>query len=76
MLKVTDEAQLTLPLGLRCREFLPDFVQQRIERDLARNALRHTRFIAAYDEIACALRLEALSSWYLKGMSQWPFYNN
>ena len=75
LLKLTDHAQITLPLGIRCREFVPDSVQTRIDRNLASNATRYERLFAEYQKIAGALRERGIDFVLLKGLSQRaPFY--
>ncbi len=56
LLKLTDRSQITLPLGIRCHDDLPDFVRNRIDRNLAGNVLRHERITAEYRLVADALR--------------------
>ena len=75
LLKLTDQARITLPLGIRCREFLPDSIQTRIDRNLASNAVRYERLFAEYQQIADALRERSIDFVLLKGLSQMaPFY--
>ena len=49
-----DRTQLTLALGLECREQLPDVVRAPIDRHLANNAERWERTQATYRELASA----------------------
>jgi Uncharacterised nucleotidyltransferase len=75
LLKLTDRSQITLPLGIRCRDELPDFVRNRIDRNLAGNVLRHQRIIDEYRLVADALRSRSIDFIVLKGLSQIaPFY--
>jgi hypothetical protein len=75
LLNLTDHARITLPLGIRCREFVPDSVQTRIDRNLASNAIRYERLFAEYQKIAGALRERGIDFVLLKGLSQMaPFY--
>jgi hypothetical protein len=74
LLRLTDEAQLTLPLALRCAEFLPEDVRTRVQSDLARNAERSQRTMAAYDRMAAALNARGIEFLILKGFTQWPHY--
>jgi len=74
LLRMTDEAQLTLPLGLRCRTFLPEDVNARIQGDLARNSERFRRTMPAYDRMAAALDARGIEFVVLKGFTQWPRY--
>ena len=70
LLKLTDRSQITLPLGIRCRDALPDFVRSRIDRNLAGNVLRHQRITAEYRLVADALRSRSIDFIVLKGLSQ------
>jgi hypothetical protein len=75
LLKLTDRSQLTLPLGIRCRDDLPGFVRNRIDRNLAGNILRQERIVAEYRLIADALRARSIDFVVLKGLSNIaPFY--
>ena len=75
LLKLTDRSQITLPLGIRCRDDLPEFVRNRIDGNLAANAIRHERIVAEYQLIAEALRAHSVDFVVLKGFSQIaPFY--
>ena len=73
-LRLTDEAQLTLPLALRCGAFLPEPVRTRVEGNLARNSERFRRTMAAYDRIAAPLDARGIEFLVLKGFTQWPHY--
>src|SRR5713226_8454435 len=61
-----DRAHLTLPLGLTCREQLPEWVKARIDRNLACSAERWGRIKAAYEEAASAFQAEGLEFVVLK----------
>ncbi len=74
LLRMTDEAQLTLPLALRCAEFLPQEVRTRVREDLARNSERFQRTLSAYDRMASALNARGIEFLVLKGFTQWPRY--
>jgi hypothetical protein len=74
LLRQTDEARLTLALGVRCREFLPEHVRARIENDLGRNAVRQRRLRAALLEITRALEARGVEYAILKGASHWPYF--
>ena len=75
LLKLTDSSQITLPLGVRCRDDLPDFVRDRIDRNLASNVLRHERIAAEYRLVSETLRARDIDFLVLKGLSQVaPFY--
>jgi hypothetical protein len=74
LLDATDRAHLTLALGVRCRESLPESVRLRIDRNLADNAARHDRLIATQSQISDALSLYGIEYVVLKGLSQSPLY--
>jgi hypothetical protein len=74
LLGVMDRAHLTLALGARCRDALPDYVRARTDRDLERNRARHDRLVAAHTRITDALSLQGVEHMVLKGLSQWPRY--
>ncbi len=67
-----DRAQLTLPLLIRCAEFLPDAVRTRIERNVANNSLRFRQIKAAYEEVAAALKVADVEFVVLKGFTHYP----
>ncbi|HEX4593708.1 MAG TPA: MFS transporter [Bryobacteraceae bacterium] len=71
-LAFTDRAQLTLPLGLKSREPLPDWVRSRIDHNLGNNAERWRRTKIAFQEIAAAFEAEGLEFAVLKGFSHCP----
>jgi hypothetical protein len=70
LLKQTDHSQLTLPIGIRCRDYLPDFVRSRIEQNLASNAVRHQLLDAEYRLISETFRARSIDFIVLKGPSQ------
>jgi hypothetical protein len=70
LLELTDRSQITLPLGIRCRDYLPDSVRSRIDRNLAGNAARHELIDAEYRLIADTLRARSIDFIVLKGPSQ------
>jgi hypothetical protein len=74
LLDRTDRARLTLPLGVRCRESLPEFVRARIDRDLANNAVRHERLRSTLREIMAALDACGVEYAVLKGATHWPYF--
>src|SRR5579864_6114933 len=75
LLKLTDRCQMTLPLAVRCRDFLPCSVRDRTERNLADNAVRHERLFSEYQLIADVLRSRSIDFLLLKGFAQIaPFY--
>jgi MFS family permease len=67
-----ERSQLTLALGVECRDHLPDAMRRRVDRDLANNAKRWERTQAAYGEVAAAFDAEGLEHLVLKGFSHCP----
>jgi hypothetical protein len=74
VLAFCDRMQLTLALGLRCREHLPDWVQERIDQNLRDNAERWTNIKAVYREAASAFEDAGLEFAVLKGFSHCPLF--
>jgi len=74
LLPLCDRSHLTLPLGVRAIHRLPAWVRERIKRNLADNAMRHTRADTAYREIAAAFAARGVEYVVLKGFSQYPHY--
>lgn len=75
LLEIADRARITLPLGARCRGYLPDSVQNRIDRNLADNVCRYQRMCEDYRWIAAALQSHSVDFILLKGLSQIaPYY--
>ncbi len=70
LLKQTDHSQLTLPLGVRCADYLPDSVRCRIAQNLISNAARHRLLDAEYRLISEAFRARSVDFIVLKGPSQ------
>ena len=73
-LSFADRAQLTLPLGLIGRGSLPEWVQRRIDKNLADNAVRWLRTKIAFQEIASAFKAAGLEFAVLKGFSHCPHF--
>ena len=74
LLPQCDRAHLTLPLAIRAAHELPEGARQRVERNLADNAVRHHRAVEAYQEIAAAFATHGVEHAVLKGFSQQPHY--
>jgi hypothetical protein len=70
LLKKTDHSQLTLPLGIRCLDYVPDFVRSRLAQNLISNAARHRLLEAEYRLIFEAFRARSIDFIVLKGPSQ------
>jgi MFS family permease len=73
-LAFSDRAQLTLPLGLTCREQLPPWVRDRIDRNLVHNVERWRRTKIVFEEIASGFEAEGLDFAVLKGFSHCPHF--
>ena len=69
LLERMDRSQITLPIGERCRDFLPDTVVSRIDLNLASNARRHERLLAEYRTVAQTLNQNSVPFVILKGLS-------
>jgi len=69
-LEFTDRSALTLILGATCREYLPAWVSERIDRNLAGNTERVGRLRAALVEIAAQFNARQIEYLLLKGFSQ------
>jgi len=76
LLEATDRANLTLALGIRCREALPEQVRQRIDRNLADNALRLERTLSIYHHLSAEFDERGVDFAVLKGIAQWPYYSD
>jgi hypothetical protein len=74
LLHATDSGHLTLALGVRCRESLPESARLRIDRNLDGNRARYDRLIATHRQITDALSLYGIEYVVMKGLSQWPWY--
>ena len=70
LLKQTDHSQLTLPLGIRSLDYLPDIVRSRIRQNLASNAVRQRLLAAEYRLIFEAFHARSIDFIVLKGPSQ------
>lgn len=67
-----DRTQLTLPVGLRCKEHLPEPARSRVDHSLARNAARWEQIKISYREAAGALESAGIQFAVLKGFSHCP----
>ncbi len=74
LLPLTDRSQLTLPLGVRCREQLPEWVRERIDGNLANNAIRQQRIVETYHTISSTLAERGIEFAVLKGFTHSPLY--
>ncbi len=67
-------SQLTLALGVECRDGLPDAVRLRLDRHLSNNAQRWERTQAEYRSAALAFEAAGLEHVVLKGFSHCPLF--
>jgi hypothetical protein len=74
LLPLTDRSQLTLPLGVRCREHLPEWVRERIDGNLANNSIRQQRIVETYRTVSAALAKRGIDFVVLKGFTHSPLY--
>lgn len=70
LLAFTDRMHLTLPFGDLCHDYLPEWVQTRIHRNLSDNTRRFDHIRAMYLEIADAFRNDGIEHVLLKGFAQ------
>jgi predicted MFS family arabinose efflux permease len=73
-LRFCEPAQLTLALGVECRDQLPDSMRRRVDQQLSNNAERWRRTQAGYREAAAAFDSEGLDHVVLKGFSHCPMF--
>jgi MFS family permease len=76
ILELTDDMHLTLALGVRCREMLPERVRRRIDRNLADNALRYAMASRVYRDLESEMTKRGVEFVVLKGIAQWPFFSD
>lgn len=74
LLRFSDFANLTLSLAQARHVGIPDWVEQRLQQNLAETALRFERVCAVYSEAANALCTAGVPYIVLKGFSQAPDY--
>ena len=75
LLQLTDRAQISLPLGIRCRDYLPQPVRDRIDDNLANNILRQNHLLDEYRLLAGLLQRQQIDFVVLKGLSHIaPYY--
>jgi hypothetical protein len=76
LLVEADQAHLTLALGVRCRDLLPQLVRARIDRNLQDNAARYEKLKAAQLQIADAFAMHKIDFVVLKGLTLFPGYSD
>ncbi len=76
LLRALDSAHLTLAVGVRSRDSLPELVRRRIDSNLAANRVRHERLLAAQSRISDVLASRGIDYVVLKGLAQWPWYSD
>jgi hypothetical protein len=76
LLDLADRAHLTLPLGVRRLEYLPNTVRARISRNLGRNADRYRRAIEEVERVAEVLESQGIDFAVLKGITHDSWFND
>ena len=71
---MTDQARLTLPLGIRRSDGLHPQVRARIAGNLAANALRHQRALEVHGEWIDRLKRHGIPFVFLKGLTHAPYF--
>lgn len=74
LLAYSDVARLTLILGHVWPNELPDWVHDRIARNLKDNTERFELALDCYREVAGALQAAGAQHLVLKGFAQWPYF--
>jgi hypothetical protein len=70
LLEICDRTQMTLSIGIRHREVLPDSVRDRIDKNIKSNMVRHDVLFDEYRLIASALQEHSIGFVVLKGFTQ------
>lgn len=74
LLAYSDPARLTLICDRAWHKLLPNWVRDRVARNLADNTERLARALHAYQELAEVMRRAGAEHLVLKGFSQWPHF--
>lgn len=69
-----DLDRFTIPLRRGFGEFLPEWVRERIDRDIAGNTARFARIKKDYAMLAAAIGATGAEHLVLKGFAHWPGY--
>jgi hypothetical protein len=72
LLEFCDRAQLTLAFAQKCGDYAPSWVERRLAKSLAQNAVRWDRIKLAFEECSSALMLAEIPYVLLKGFSHCP----
>jgi len=72
LLEYADLSHLTLALGTNCREFLPEWVRDRIDENLRDNRARWDLVKATYEEVQSAFLSASVQHVVIKGFTQCP----
>src|SRR3974390_3487089 len=72
LLKQTDAAQLTLPLAIRCRDYVPATVRDRLGNNLRNNTARRELVMKTFRDVSTILRASDIDFLVLKGFTHWP----
>jgi hypothetical protein len=74
LIEYADLSHLTLPLGVNCRSYLPEWVGARIDENLRDNCKRWELIKASYEEVRSAFISSDVQHVVLKGFAQCPDY--
>lgn len=74
LLQFAEHAHLTLPLAQLRLDGVPSWVERRLQKNLADNAMRFERVKATYLEAALALKQAGVEHIVIKGFTQAPDY--
>jgi len=72
LLEYADLSHLTLPLGVNCRNYLPEWVRERIDGNLRDNRQRWDLVRATYEEVQSAFTSAGVQHIVIKGFAQCP----
>ena len=72
LLRLTDQAHLTLTLHALCRDAMPPAIQSRLEQNAQNNARKFARLKSEFHEIAATLAAHNLDFIVLKGFTHSP----
>lgn len=75
LLRLTDDARISLPLATRRRSAIPPCIRDRLDRSLVRNHARHARVLEAYSGIAEAMKSYGAEFVVLKGLTHGTFWS-
>jgi hypothetical protein len=76
LLDLADRAHLTLPLGVRRLEYLPNTARERVSQNLVRNADRYRRALEELERVAEVLEWQGIDFAVLKGITHDSWFND